>query len=121
MFFSEQSEKDFLDFCLQAKFWPGFILALKNSGPEPRWLHLTKILELGNIENIESLGYLSTDDNCSRLIEIYLTESGKSEKEFEVSMEQIAFEMIESIGIDNSMKILMQKSPKFKKGTFSSR
>jgi hypothetical protein len=110
-----------LDFCLQAKFWPGFILALGHCGPETRWLQLTKIFELGNVENITSLGYLSTEENCSRLIEMYLTESEKREKVVEVTLEQIAFEMIESIGIENSMRILIQKSPKFKKRTFSSR
>ncbi len=55
------------------------------------------------------------------MIDNYLIESEKTEKAFEITLEEIAFEMIESIGIEISMKILMEKSSTLKKGTFSAR
>ena len=55
------------------------------------------------------------------MIDNYLIESEKTEKAFETTLEEIAFEMIESIGIESAMKILMEKSSNLKKGTFSAR
>ena len=86
-----------------------------------RWIHLPKVLELGNVKTITNLGYLSNADKCSRMIDNYLTESEKTENAFETTLEDIAFEMFESIGIESAMKILMEKSSNFKKGTFSAR
>jgi len=55
------------------------------------------------------------------VIDNYLIESEKTENAFEATLEEIAFEIIKSIGIESAMNVLMEKSSNFRKGTFSAR
>ena len=84
-----------------------------------RWTHLPQVFQVGKLSSLTDLGYLCSEDSCSRLIETYLIESTKTKISF--TLEQIGFKMIDSIGAENSMKILIEKSSNFQKGTFSTR
>ncbi len=92
-----------LEFSIKSKFWPGFVLVLERSDPETRWNHLKTVLEIGQIENLVRLGFFSSEENCSKLFENFLFETEKSEKDFELTVEQISMKMFESIGVQVSM------------------
>ena len=118
-----------LDYSIRSEFWPGFVLVLERSDPETKWDHLDRILDLGQVQFLVQLGFFSNAENCSKLIENYLSETKKSEtKKSEteksearigISLEQISTKVVESIGGREAMKILIEKSSKFRPGTFS--
>ena len=113
-----------LDYSIRSEFWPGFVLVLERSDPETKWDHLDRILDLGQVQFLVQLGFFSSPENCSKLIENYLSETKKSETEksearIGISLEQISTKVVESIGGREAMKILIEKSSKFRPGTFS--
>ena len=108
-----------LDYSIRSEFWPGFVLVLDRSDPETKWDHLDRILDLGQVQFLVQLGFFSNAENCSKLIENYLSETEKSEARIGISLEQISTKVVESIGGREAMKILVEKSSKFRPGTFS--
>lgn len=108
-----------LDYSIRSEFWPGFVLVLDRSDPETKWDHLDRILDLGQVQFLVQLGFFSNAENCSKLIENYLSETKKSEARIGISLEQISTKVVESIGGREAMKILVEKCSKFRPGTFS--
>jgi hypothetical protein len=68
---------------------------------------------------LSRLGFFSTESDCSKLIDFYLIDADRAT--VELTLEQICREMIDTVGVERSTRVLLSNSAKFEKGTFSSR
>ena len=112
-------ESTVVEFTTKTEFWPGFILVLERSELDTRWEHLGRILDLGNVQFLVRLGFLGSSENCSKLVDYFLSETEKSESRPKINLEQISTKMVEAIGAGETMKILTEKSSNFRTVFFS--
>ncbi|TRY60970.1 hypothetical protein TCAL_16283 [Tigriopus californicus] len=103
-----------LAFCKKAKFKTGYIKTLSNMSMEQRWNELEFLFTQEDVKLLTYLGLTSCYHNCSRVIDFKL-----SNEAMPISWDDIGLEIIKCLGVRQGKKLLMTKSNRMGKGTFS--
>ena len=84
------------------------------------WEEIDTILRLGDVKLVSFLGLLSTAEESRQILDIRRGMHAAAVP-CEISWDSLGLEILKNLGLEEGKKVLMQKSPKLPKGSFSAR